>query len=211
MKSISIYILLIVLVGGYIGCSDKPSVEVAVSSLHAEEATYTVVRVNADLLRDKPKDAMDKPASVISINQGDQIYVLESGSDWSRVQHVFSGKIGWLNNSFIQLESRSRWWSGDTDRARNIAEIIYKDKIFLENNWPVIHINIEERWNKMVVTVKEEEELKKVDAIDCAGFAIDKLKENFPGWRDHQVFIEANSDGKPYTLVMNDSKVSTFI
>ena len=44
-----------------------------------------------------------------------------------------------------------------------------------------------------------------------AAIAMDHLIREFPTWRDHQVFLEGNSEGKPYTLVMSDNKVPVFL
>lgn len=193
-----------------LGCGDTPDVQVSVSSSAADESSLTIVRINADLLRKKPTDPMDKPIALMMINQGDQITILEGGMEWRRVQHILTGKIGWLHKSFIQRENRSKWWSGDTDRSRKMAELLYKDKIFLEKGWPIIHINIEERWNKLVFTVKDNGDFPKDQAIQCCEFAIDKLVSYFPDWRDHQVFLESTWDEKPYTLVMADDKNCTY-
>lgn len=211
MRNLMLLSLMLISVFLMFGCSDKPQVNVETSYQKPEQSVYSVVRVNATLLREPPKNLMDRPPSILNINQGDQIVVLETKPDWSRIQHVVTGNIGWLNNGFIQVESRSTWWSGDTDRARRVAEMIYKDKVFLEREWPVLHINIEERWNKLVFTVKQSEEFSKEEATKCAIFAMDNLLKEFPAWRDHQVFLEGTSEAKPYTLVMSDSKVPVFL
>jgi hypothetical protein len=192
------------------GCGDKPDVQVTFSDSGAADNTVTVVRLNANLLRYWPKTMMEKPDAILMINQGDQITVLETQGDWSRVQHGLSGQIGWLSNSFIQIESKTKWWSGDTDNARTVAEKIFKNKIFLERKWPVIHISIEERWNKCLLTVKQDVEFSKNEATDCAVFIIDQLSHDFPNWRDHQVFIDSSWNGEPYSFVMSDEKIPTF-
>jgi len=193
------------------GCGDTPDVQVSMSALRSDEATYSVARINADLLREIPKNPLDKPSSIMMITQGDQITVIESGPEWYRVQHVLSGQMGWLHSSFVQLENRSKWWSGDTDRARKMAQTIYKEKIFLEKSWPIIHINIEERWNKLVFTVRENVDFPKDQAIQCSDFAIGHLIRYFPDWRDHQVFLTAQWKGETYSLIMGDNKKPTFL
>ena len=204
-------LIIISLIGFWGGCSDKPDVEVSLSPPITTDSNVTVARSNATLLKFRPKTNMDNPPSVRMINQGDQIIILETQGAWYKVQHVFSGNIGWINSSFVQIESRSQWWSGDTDKARRVAEKIYKDKIFLTNGWPINHVNIEERWNKLVFSVKDGIEFSKKDATECARFAIEQLKQNFPTWRDHQVFLDSEQNGMKYTLVMNDSFESTFL
>ncbi len=209
-RSISFILLALLLMVWCFGCGDTPEVQVSVSSSVSDESSLTIVRINADLLREKPSDPMDKPIALMMINQGDQITVLESSMEWLRVQHILTGKIGWLHKSFIQRENRSKWWSGDTDRSRQMAELIFKDKIFLEKGWPIIHINIEERWNKLVFTLKNDVDFPKDQAVQCSEFAIDKLVKFFPDWRDHQVFLEGTWEEKPYTLVMSDDKKFTY-
>ena len=204
-------ICLLAAISGFAGCGSKPDVEVTFSAQKAEESTYTIVRLNADLLKEPPHTDLARPISLMMLSQGDQIMILETHSEWSKVQHVLSGRIGWLNNSFIQRETRSKWWSGDTDKARQVAEHIYKDRIFLEKHWPVIHISIEERWNKLVFTLQEGVDFPKDQALDCSSFAIDILIREFPIWKDHQVFIDGSWQNQKYTLVIGDSKQPTFL
>ncbi len=206
----SMIILLSLLMFVAMGCGDHADVQVTISAPKTETGNYAVTRVNANLLKSIPKNELDKPIAMMMLNQGDQITILETKGQWVRVQHVLSGRIGWLNRSLVQIESRSKWWSGDTDKARQMAEKIYKDKIFLQRNWPVIHISIEERWNKAVLTVKDGVDFPKSDAEECAGFIIDALKHYFPNWRDHQVFISARWNNQAYSMVMSDQKQVTF-
>ncbi|MBN1355703.1 SH3 domain-containing protein [bacterium] len=206
--NIGIFIVLLFLFSW--GCSEKPDVEVSYPGPHAVDNNVTVARINANLLQHRPRTMMEKPEALRMVNQGDQITTLETQGDWSKVQHVLSGQIGWLNNSFIQIESKTKWWSGDTDTARKVAEKIFKNKIFMEQSWPVIHIGIEERWNKCVLTVKEDADFPKSDATECASFVLDHLLRDFPGWRDHQVFLDAKTNGEPYSFVISDERVPTF-
>lgn len=192
------------------GCKEKSDVQVLMPP-KLDPSVFTVVRVNANLLQQRPKTENDLPTAILMMNQGDQIMVLESQQNWSKVQHIISGRIGWLNNGFIQVENRSRWWSGDTDKARNLAERLYKEKIFMERNWPVIHINIEERWNKLVLTLPEDQPFDRDQAVECALFAMDHLTQTFPEWRDHQVFLDGVQNGQKYTLVMSDDKKPVFL
>jgi len=203
--------LIFLILSFFCGCGEEPDIQVSMSASRAAETTLTVSRVNANLLREKPNNPMEKPSSIMMISQGDQLISMERSGSWVRIQHVLSGQIGWLHNGFIQTESRSKWWSADTDRARKVAEKIYKDKIFLENKWPIIHINIEERWNKLVLTATEGDDFPKNQAIQCSQFAIDKLNSNFPDWRDHQVFLDAVNQGEKYSIVMGDDKVPSFL
>jgi hypothetical protein len=122
-----------------------------------------------------------------------------------------SNQIGWLNNGYIQIENRSQWWSGDTDKARSLAEKLYKEKIFIERKWPVIHINIEERWNKLVFTVADGVPFEKEEAIECVLLAMNLLQTEFPTWRDHQIFLDASYNGQKYTLILSDDKKPVFL
>jgi hypothetical protein len=212
MKTIYITgILSLVSVMLFCGCGDNPQVDVSVAPVRHTEATYAVSRLTANLLNRKPVDDMDKPGILLMINQGDQVVPIQESDNWTQVQHVLTGTIGWLHKSFVQVEERSKWWSGDTDRARVSAERIYQNKQFLIRDWPVAHINVEERWNKAVLSGLENQDFPRDKAIRCAEFVLAELKERFPGWRDRQVFINAKASDQPYTLVMSDDKTPTFL
>lgn len=212
MKTIHYLMIISILsVSMLCGCGDKPQVDVSVAPARHTDATFAVTRLTANLLNRKPVDEMDKPGALLMINQGDQIIPIQESDDWTQVQHVFTGKIGWLHRSFVQVEERSKWWSGDTDRARISAERIFQDKQFMIQNWPVAHISIEERWNKALISGLENQDFPRQTAIECARFVIEKLKERFPGWRDRQVFINATANGQAYTLAMGDDKQPIFL
>ncbi|MBN1550753.1 hypothetical protein JW979_04770 [bacterium] len=208
MNKIAISIICICFVlslGLYFGCKEKAEVEVTLSGPKSEETSFSVVRINANLLRNKPENPDDRPSAIRTVKQGDQILRLKTEGDWTRVQHLLSGDIGWLNNTFIQIETRSLYWSGDTDKARRVAERVYKDKIFLQRGWPVMHINVEERWNKLTLTADEQTDFSRSEAIDCCRFALEKLTQNFPSWNDHQVFLTAVDHGETFSVVIGDS------
>lgn len=211
MKMIRYLLITTLLVVCFSACGDKPSVQVTVAQVQPTGATFAITRLTANLLNRKPADDMDRPDALMMINQGDQIVPIQESGNWTQVQHVVSGNIGWLHKSFVQMEQRSKWWSADTDRARTCAEDVYKDKIFMQNNWPVAHISIEERWNKMVITILEDREFAREEAVECAEFTLGKLNERFPDWKDRQVFINGTWEGQPYTLVMTDDKKPTFL
>lgn len=154
---------------------------------------------------------MDKPEIMMMINQGDQIVPIQNDSNWTQVQHVLTGNIGWLHESFVQIEKRSKWWSGDTDKARRSAAQIYQDKIFLEKGWPIAHVDIEERWNKLVFTLKSGQAFTRKQAVECAQFGLEKIIYIFPEWHDHQVFLNSAVNDKPYTLVLGDEGKPTFL
>ncbi len=193
------------------GCGDKAEVEVSVAPVPPSESTFAITRLTANLLTHKPAHDMDKPDVLMMINQGDQIVPIQEDGDWTQVQHVLTGNIGWLHKSFVQVEERSKWWSADTDRARKRAEKLYQNKIFVEKEWPIAHINIEERWNKMVLTAREGKPFSKDNAVECARFCMQQLKQYFPDWRDRLVFINGRSNNEPYTLVLGDDGNPTFL
>ncbi len=211
MKNLKLFLIAMMLLAFFTACGEKPTVQVSVAHVSPSESTFSVTRLTANLLNRKPVDDMDRPDILMMINQGDQIVPIQESGNWTQIQHVMSGNIGWLHKSFVQLEQRNKWWSADTDRARNCAEEIYKDKIFMQNNWPVAHINIEERWNKLVITVLQDREFSREDAMECAEFSLLKLQERFPDWRDRQVFINGIWNEQPYTLVMTDDRKPTFL
>lgn len=211
MKKTRIALIVIILSIVVAACGDRPTVEVSVAPGRASESTYAITRVSANLLNRKPVNDMDKPGVLMMINQGDQVIPIQESGNWTQVQHVLSGTLGWLHKSFVQIEQRSKWWSGDTDRARSCAEAIYKDKTLMVNTWPVAHITIEERWNKAAVSVLEEQEFPRNQAVECAEFVLSKLKEWFPEWRDRQVFISGVSKNEPFNLVMTDDQKPTFL
>ncbi len=211
MKKTRNILIVIVLLLGLVACRDKPTVKVSVAPGRPSESTFAFTRVSASLLNRKPMNDMDKPGVLMLINQGDQVIPIQESDNWTQVQHVVTGTLGWLHKSFVQVEARSKWWSGDTDRARSFAETIYKDKNFVLNNWPVAHITIEERWNKAVVSVFEDRDFPKNQAVECAEFVLMNLKERFSGWRDRQVFISGTANNEPYNLVMTDDKKPLFL
>lgn len=211
MKLIKCLLIAIVIPTLFTACGEKPSVQVTVAQVSPSQSTYAVARVTANLLSRKPVNEMDRPDVIMMISQGDQILPIQESGNWTQVQHILSGNTGWLHKSFVQVEQRSKWWSADTDRARTCAEQIFKDKIFMQKEWPVAHINIEERWNKLVITTIEDKEMARDEAVACAEFALIKLKERFPDWKDRQVFINGTWGNEPYTLVMTDDRKPTFL
>lgn len=211
MKHTSYLLLAAFLLIFITACGDEPEVEVSVAPVSPSQSTFAITRLTANLLNRKPLHEMDKPDVMMMINQGDQILPIQDDGNWTQVQHVLSGNIGWLHKSFVQVEERSKWWSGDTDRARQSAERIYQDKVFMENEWPIAHVNIEERWNKLVFNLKRGEDFTRDQAVQCAQFGLSKIKEEFPSWRDHQVFLNGRLNGQDYTLVLTGEGNPTFL
>ena len=211
MKQTSYFVLFLMLMTLCVSCGDDPEVQVSVAPVPPSESTYAITRLTANLLNRKPVDEMDKPDVMMMINQGDQILPIQEEGNWTQVQHVLTGETGWLHKSFVQVEERSKWWSGDTDKARQTAERIYQDKVFLEKQWPIAHVNIEERWNKLVFTLKVGEEFDRDQAVSCARFALGVINTSFPEWRDHQVFINGMLNGQTYTLILTDEGKPTFL
>lgn len=192
-------------------CGDKAEVEVSVAPVTPSESTFAITRLTANLLVHRPEHEMDKPDVLMMINQGDQIIPIQEVGDWTQVQHVLSGNVGWLHKSFVQVEEQSKWWSADTDRARQRAEKIYQDKIFIQKNWPIAHISIEERWNKMVLSIKEDRSFSKDNAVECARFCQEQLQKYFPDWKERLVFVNGKANGESYTLVLGDDGNPTFL
>ncbi|MBN1295647.1 hypothetical protein JXA80_02635 [bacterium] len=199
------------LVTALTGCGDKPAVEVSVAPVTPSHSTFAITRLTANLLTRKPTHEMDKPDVLMMINQGDQIAPIQEDGNWTQVQHILTGNIGWLHKSFVQIEQRSKWWSADTDRARRCAEKIYQDKVFMEKNWPIAHVSIEERWNKLVFTTREGQSFDRNQAVECASFGLKQLRFHFPDWKDHQVFLNGSTGTEPFTLVLADDGKPTFL
>jgi len=211
MKLTTYLILALFLVTFMTACGDAPEVEVSVAPVAPSQSTFAISRLTANMLNRKPEHEMDKPDIIMMINQGDQILPIQEEGNWSQIQHVLSGNIGWLHKSFVQVEERSKWWSGDTDKARHSAERIYQDKVFMEKDWPIAHVNIEERWNKLVFTLKSGSDFSREQAVQCAQFGLDKIHAQFPYWNDHQVFLNGKLNGNDYTLVLTDEGNPTFL
>jgi len=211
MKFINYMLFITMLLVFFTACGDNPEVAVSIAPVSPSQTTYAITRLTANLLARKPITEMDKPDMTMMIAQGDQIVPIQNDGNWTQVQHVLTGNIGWLHKSFVQIEKRSKWWAGDTDRARRAATQIYQNKIFLENDWPIAHVDIEERWNKVVFTLKEGQEFSRDQAVECAQFGLNQVMRFFPNWRDHQVFLNGLYKGQTYTLVLTDEGKPTFL
>jgi hypothetical protein len=211
MKNLGYYFLFACIVLSFIGCGSKQEPPAATPEPLSESNINTLLRGQTRLLSEKPGSINDAANAVSVANQGDSIVVLETKDNWSKIQHVISGRIGWVNNSFIQIEPRNKSWYGDTDKSRAFAEKLSKDKLIADRNWPIVFIGIEERWNKATFSLKEDLKFQKDQAAECATYVIEKLQKEFPEWRDHQAFIEAVSDDGRYLLAMSDNKIAVFL
>ena len=195
------------------GCSSDKKTEEPFEPAVSEssDAIFYVVRMMASLLKERPTDLSDMPGEIMTIQQGDQVTVLERTQEWNKVRHQKSGEIGWLHSTFLQLERRSPWWSGDTAKARTVAKKIYQDKSMLEEGYPIVHVSIEERFNKLVFQTKDDVDFPRDLAKKCAIFGVSRLIYEFPGWSDHQVFFSARDGDESYTLIMSDNKEPLFL
>lgn len=194
------------------GCGkEKEEITIETLAIDPESPVISIVRAYANLLEEPVSDPMVQPPVVAAVGQGDQIHVLAKFKDWSKVMHQKTGRVGWLHNSFIIVEQRSTWWSGDTEQARLIASKVYRDKEWTKSQWPIAHVNIEERFNRMKLIMSDEEDFPRGAAKQCVLFWIDYLKKEFPQWSDHQIFLEAKDNSDQYTLVVGDDKKTTFL
>jgi hypothetical protein len=138
------------------------------------------------------------------LQEGDAVNIIEKRYAWLHVKHLKSGKTGWVNESFVQAEQRSPWYSGDTETARQIARKIYLDKNIVKNDWPIKHVNIEERFHRLAFIVEDDAEFPKEQAKECGLYFIEVLNREFPRWPNRQVFLTAKDKGEEYTMVVDE-------
>ncbi len=207
-------VALLIISAGLTGCGQEQEEITVLQEAEApqSDAVLHMLRVNGNLLKEPLTKPGEKPQVIMMVSQGDQVTVLEKYNEWSKVQHHQSGRIGWINNDFIQIESRSRWWSGDTEKARAEARKIYKDKSFLKHNYPITHVNIEERFNRMVFSVDEDSTFLRDEAEECVSSWIGYLQKKFPHWSSHQIFLNArDKNGQEYTVIIGDDGEPEFL
>ena len=145
---------------------------------------------------------LETPKIIRMINQGDELSILERKESWSKVMHLKTETVGWLNNEFIYMEERSKWYSGDTEKARTIAKQIYLDKRMAK--YPIVHVNIEERFKRIVLQADKNKNFPKKEATECAKIWLNEIIKKFPEWSTHHIFIYGKENGQSYTLVMKE-------
>lgn len=214
MRSITIGLLIGVTLGLLLSaCGSKEEVGVDLEPAISEstDAVFHVVRMMASLLKERPESMGDLPGEIMTIHQGDQVTVLERTRDWCKIRHEKTGEIGWIHSTFLQMEQRSRWWSGDTEKARQTARRIYKDKDFVEQGYPILHVSIEERFHKLVFETRSDQSFPRGEAKECAQKWLPYLIGAFPGWPEHSIFLTAQERGVPYTLVLGGDQEPIFL
>lgn len=204
---VGLFVLLTVIVAA--GCQkSEVSVSESIPPRYQNSPVVHTVKVHADALEEPYSNPQEPPSTVFSVSAGDQISVLDKSGDWSQIVHQKSGKIGWINNSFIKIEPRSQWWSGDTEKARSVARRIYLDKLMVKKEYPVIHVNVDERYERAVFSIDPQTGISRKKAAACASDWIKTIVSSFPHWKNHQIFISSEENGKKFVMVMGaDEKV----
>ncbi|OGL49810.1 MAG: hypothetical protein A2161_17810 [Candidatus Schekmanbacteria bacterium RBG_13_48_7] len=150
-----------------------------------------------------------KAKAIGTVIQGDELTILNYNGDWIKVTVNKTNQIGWLFQSFVKSSCKSKWWSGDTEKARNLAKIIFQDKRM--KDYPIEHVRIEENYNKVSFISSIDKEFPKEDAQNFIKIWIPFVKEYFPSWSDHILSLNGKDAHDEYLLIADDSGALTFL
>ncbi len=205
-KSATLISLVLMLMA--MGCSkeQEPKVEIVGSTTYDPNFFYIANQHCMLLENPDPTSRM-----LMTVEYGDELHLIERSEPMSKVMVVRTGICGYMHNDFIERKRREKKYHGDTADARYHAQRIAADKKWRSEDLPLENVTISEGWNKLILRMKDNEELSKEIAVNLAKYWLSYLKGNFKDWPDYNVYIYATHQGTKYSMVMDKNGQEVFL
>jgi len=189
------------------GCckSDVESKSIVFSTEPPKDDELCLTTMDA-LLLESPND---NSAVLTEVLEGDRLDLLEVQDKWGKVTHTPSGKTGWIHSGAWTMRKQSKFWSGDTVKARSVA-----NKVYLAGDLDPLkltHVKVHEGSHTMTLYGSAESIVDEETAKRTACQWHTRIIEYFPGWTERSIVFVGYTEDEQYTVMCHGEQETSTV
>jgi hypothetical protein len=148
------------------------------------------------LLLESPSDDSQV---LTQVREGDHLNLLEVQDKWGKATHTPSGMTGWIHSGAWTMRKQSKFWSGDTVKARTVANRIYLASDL--DPLQLIHIKVHEGSHTMTLYGSPENivDVETAKKTSCQWHT--RINEYFTDWSERSIVFVGYTETEHYTVM----------
>lgn len=151
----------------------------------------------------------DDGVVLTEVRDGDRLDLLEVQDKWGKVTHTPSGKTGWIHSGAWTTRKQSKFWSGDTVKARSVA-----NKVYLAGDLDPLkltHVKVHEGSHTMTLYGSPESTIDEETAKRTACQWHTRITEYFPGWTERSIVFVGYTEDEQYTVMCHGEQETSTV
>ncbi len=196
MKNTALLVVIAAACLGLVCCkSDVESKSIVFSSDPPRANELCLATMDAMLL----ETPADNSPVITEVKEGDHLKLLEVQDKWAKATHTPSGKTGWIHSGAWTMRKQSKFWSGDTVKARSVA-----NKVYLASDLDPLqlaHIKVHEGSHTMTLYGSPDVLIDEETAKRTACQWHTRITEYFTDWSERSIVFVGYTETEHYTVM----------
>jgi len=150
----------------------------------------------------------DDAAVLTQVREGDHLNLLQVQDKWAKATHTPSGKTGWIHSGAWTMRKQSKFWTGDTVKAREVA-----NKVYLAGDLDPLkltHVKVHEGSHTMTLYGSPDNLIDEETAKRTACQWHTRITEYFD-WTDRSIVFVGYTETETYTVMCHGEKETSVI
>jgi hypothetical protein len=206
MKNTALLVVVAAVCLCLVGCkSEVKSKSIVFSSDPPRGNELCLATMDAMLLGSPADDSQ----VITEIKEGDQLKLLEVQDKWGKATHTPSGKTGWVHSGAWTMRKQSKFWTGDTVKARSVA-----NKIYLAGDLDPLqlaHVKVHEGSHTVTLYGSPEVLIDEETAKRTACQWHTRITEYFPDWSESSIVFVGYTETEHYTVMCHGEQETSVI
>jgi hypothetical protein len=207
MKKSALLVVLAAICLCLVGCKTEVESKSIVFDPDPPRAEELCLATMDALLLESPAD----DAQVITkVSEGDHLDLIEVQEKWAKATHAPSGQTGWVHSGAWTMRKQSEYWSGDTEKARDVA-----NKVYLTSDLDPLkltHVKVHEGSHTMTLYGSMDAPIDQETAKRTAcQWHTRLIEEYFTDWSERSIVFVGYTETEHYTVMCHGEKETSVI